>query len=222
MGVHSLGRAQSKFSGYQGWWSDAANSRRFNNNYYISMVAKGWIPEKSLPDVHGVPQVDKNQWKRGDEGAETATERHEMMLNTDLCLFFSHTDRLNAREHDCCAWKFTTNPSTAPGSNMSHVIANNGNTMCGAQCNEEHCTGGFQNLKATCCGSHELGTDCGFFPGTRDPRGDAIAHVMEFAEKEELWVEAFLDAWRKATTNGMQDQLRPLGFVNDAGIEVCS
>lgn len=33
-GVHTLGRAEIKNSGYDGWWSDTQNSLKFNNNYY--------------------------------------------------------------------------------------------------------------------------------------------------------------------------------------------
>merc|ERR1719277_1511017 len=46
MGVHSLGRAQKENSGYEGWWSDAHNSRIFNNNYYTSLIVKGWMPQR--------------------------------------------------------------------------------------------------------------------------------------------------------------------------------
>jgi hypothetical protein len=41
-GAHTLGKAQVKNSGYNGWWSDAKNSMKFNNNYYSSLVFKGW------------------------------------------------------------------------------------------------------------------------------------------------------------------------------------
>merc|ERR1712176_1646210 len=85
MGVHSLGRAQTRFSGYSGWWSDALNSRRFNNNYYISMVTKGWMPERSLSDIHGVPQVDKNQWQRSDDGAPRGKCRNWCSAGEKAC-----------------------------------------------------------------------------------------------------------------------------------------
>merc|ERR1719436_1511933 len=218
MGVHSLGRAQTKFSGYNGWWSDALNSRRFNNNYYISMMTKGWAPERNLPDVNGAPQPLKNQWKRDDAGAPV--QRHEMMLNTDMCLFFSHSgQRLNAKEHNCCAWKEDNNANTAPGSDMKQVIFNNDNNLCGIDCGGDDGCGSGPFQQRMCCQSRQ--TDCGGFPGFLHPQGEAIADVTEFAEKEEEWVVAFLDAWRKATTNGMLNSLRPLGFVDNAGIDVC-
>ena len=80
MGVHTLGRAQVSNSGYNGWWSSALMSRKFNNDYFVSILAKGWSPEAS---VAGNPA--KNQWKRADSGADEAALGKEMMLNTDLC-----------------------------------------------------------------------------------------------------------------------------------------
>ena len=41
MGVHTLGRARSEHSGFDGWWSDARSQQNFNNNYYLSMALKG-------------------------------------------------------------------------------------------------------------------------------------------------------------------------------------
>ena len=63
MGVHTLGRAHPENSGYDGWWSNAANSASFNNNYYTALISRGWKPEKN---VHGNP--GKNQWIRTDTG----------------------------------------------------------------------------------------------------------------------------------------------------------
>merc|ERR1712226_1194037 len=218
MGVHTLGRAQPQFSGYSGWWSDALNSRRFNNNYYISSVTKGWVPERSLPDTDGVPQPGKNQWKRDDSGAPA--ERHEMMLNTDMCLFFTHAgEGVNAKDHNCCAWKEDNDALTAPGVEMMQVIANNGNDLCGSECGPNGCGSGFTQQQ-NCCQSGL--PDCGGINGFLHPQGAAIAHVLEFAEKEDVWVTAFLDAWDKATTNGMENSLSRLGFVDDAGLDVCS
>ena len=62
MGVHTLGRAHIGNSGYHGWWSDPVNSRRFNNDYYVSLLAKGWIPELAINGNAG-----KNQWRRSDK-----------------------------------------------------------------------------------------------------------------------------------------------------------
>ena len=44
-------------SGYNGFWGDAENSRKFNNDYYKSMIYKGWAPEKAVSG-----NTAKNQW----------------------------------------------------------------------------------------------------------------------------------------------------------------
>lgn len=125
MGAHTLGSAKPHNSGYNGFWSDEKNSGIFNNNFYFSLIGKGWMPELG---VGGNP--NKNQWLRMDLGTD---EHHkEMMLTTDLCLAFANTPSydhctvenkgvsgkkakcakvahgkstpLDPRFHDCCAW----------------------------------------------------------------------------------------------------------------------
>lgn len=89
MGTHTLGSAKEDNSGYIGHWSDTANQGIFNNNYYRSIIMKGWAPEY---EVGG--REDRNQWKRVDrmEG-----ENDEMMLTTDMCLFYDD----NSNHRDC-------------------------------------------------------------------------------------------------------------------------
>lgn len=100
MGVHSLGRAQISKSGFHGWWSDPVNSGIFNNDYYISLMAKGWRPETS---VNG--QAVKSQWGRSDQGQDNSFDGHEMMLDTDMCLAYTFGgEPVNSLEHNCCAW----------------------------------------------------------------------------------------------------------------------
>ena len=48
MGAHTVGRVTIENSGYNGHWSDEKNSGIFNNNYYKSILAKGWGPELSI------------------------------------------------------------------------------------------------------------------------------------------------------------------------------
>merc|ERR1719446_1041662 len=103
MGVHSLGRAQVSNSGYDGWWSDFENSRRFNNDYFTSIVLKGWAPETNVGGNSG-----KNQWQRVDYGTDEANLGKEMMLNTDMCLYYAMDDDGNveldaatALENEC-------------------------------------------------------------------------------------------------------------------------
>lgn len=80
-GAHTVGSAKPANSGYEGWWSDAENSGVFNNDYYLSLIGKGWIHERAIGG-----NTAKNQWKRGDFGQDQ--EHHEIMLRSDLCLAY--------------------------------------------------------------------------------------------------------------------------------------
>jgi hypothetical protein len=103
MGVHSLGRAQIQNSGYNGWWGSAEGSRRFDNDYYLALLAKGWVPEKAVGN-----NPKKNQWKRSDKGTNEKVLGKEMMLDTDMCLLYTFDtqgkEQLSAKNHSCCAW----------------------------------------------------------------------------------------------------------------------
>ena len=52
-GAHTLGSATIANSGFNGFWSDAANQGKFNNNYYHSILAKGWVPELNVAGTAG-------------------------------------------------------------------------------------------------------------------------------------------------------------------------
>eukprot|EP00439_Symbiodinium_sp_Y106_P042155 s1442_g5.t1 len=180
MGVHSLGRAQVSNSGYHGWWSDPENSRRFNNDYFVSLLAKGWIPELAVAGNAG-----KNQWERSDIGRDTSFDGHEMMLNSDLCLVYSENGRnggpVLATEHDCCAWLTS---DTIPG-----AVASNGGEYCGGNPG--------RGERGQCCG--DQGGDCG---DRNDPSGPAADAVLLFAGNEAAWLESFVRAWTIAIDNG--------------------
>jgi hypothetical protein len=115
-GAHTLGSATIANSGYDGFWGDASNAGKFNNDYYKGILYKGWGIELG---VNG--NSAKNQWIRIDGGADLTHK--EMMLNTDMCLAMegnsalataeSRADRrdamdsgepLLADQHNCCAW----------------------------------------------------------------------------------------------------------------------
>lgn len=61
-GAHTVGGASLKNSGYNGHWSSVDQQGIFNNDYYVSLVTKGWGPEPKVNENKG-----KNQWKRVDE-----------------------------------------------------------------------------------------------------------------------------------------------------------
>jgi hypothetical protein len=115
-GAHTLGSATLENSGYNGFWSDAESAGVFNNEYFRSMMFKGWYQEKA---VNG--DATKNQFKRVDQGKDNTHK--EMMLTTDLCLAYNANPALaesecegecsefddtgiplKAQNHDCCAW----------------------------------------------------------------------------------------------------------------------
>ena len=41
-GAHTLGSARISTSGFNGFWSDTTNQGKFNNDYYKSIILKGW------------------------------------------------------------------------------------------------------------------------------------------------------------------------------------
>merc|ERR1712113_1332327 len=102
MGVHSLGKASVQNSGYSGWWTDESNVASFNNNYYISIVNKGWGPTP-------VGANSKPQWeRRGSKHDDEHDEHPEMMLNTDMCLVSRPTVALGRDSLLCKIWVFRT------------------------------------------------------------------------------------------------------------------
>ena len=86
-GAHTLGRAQVSRSGYDGFWSDIPNSGIFNNDYFKSLLFKGWAPELAVAG-----NSERNQWQRIDKGKNAAVK--EMMLNTDMCLAYDNNKPL--------------------------------------------------------------------------------------------------------------------------------
>jgi len=207
MGVHTLGRSEIHNSGYNGFWSDAKNNRRFNNNYFISLLNKGWRPER----VNG--NKNKNQWFRSDIGADEASLGKEMMLNTDLCLAFvgpRGSGQLNAGYEidtgsNCCAWRMASNgqPIFNPGNNYYEY----GKPHCGNDDPFTDINFGFGEQRFDCgCTTPFSVSDCG---DPFDLWGPAFEAVKEFSMNEKQWLKVFLVAWRKSTGNG-HSNLKPL------------
>ena len=181
MGVHTLGRAKVANSGYHGWWSDPENSRKFNNNYYVSLVVKSWIPEHSISG-----NSNKNQWERGDIGRDTSTDGHEMMLNTDVCLVWTEGPQdtpVVAKDENCCAWLISRI--------VTGAIDNNGGEFCGSRSMRG------RGERQNCCGNNN--DDCG---DEGNPQGPAANAVLNFAADEAAWINTFVVAWGIATENG--------------------
>lgn len=198
MGVHTLGRAQVANSGCDGWWSSAVMSRNFNNDYFVSILAKGWAPEVAVAGNSA-----KNQWKRADSGAHETTLGKEMMLNTDLCLAFTmdnegtvELDAATAASHEClCTWDIPVSVSEATEKYEEGRFC--GSTTIPGRSN-------FRQQRALCCGAEftkvsDSSIDCGL---PVDPKGPAYQSVKRFANDEDVWIRVFKKAWNIATTNG--------------------
>ena len=182
MGVHTLGRAHVDNSGYDGWWSDPTASATFNNDYYSSLLAKGWKVERA---VNG--NINKNQWVRTDVDGFTngvnGAGHKEMMLNTDMCLVYTENGQeLNAAVHDCCAWA-----DSQPNSNDFL----SGLPNCGGR---PDCCGDISQFDASPgnidCGDEDL------------PDGPAAAAVRDFHTSETVWLNEFFPVWTKVTEQG--------------------
>jgi len=219
MGVHSLGRASTMNSGYDGYWMSPENAKKFNNEYYTALIAVSWCPELN---VGGNPQ--KHQWKRCDAGSETF-EWKEMMLNTDMCLAYADKNGgslIASPDHpdsDCCAWVH----SFIEDYNMTDVIANNGNSFCNKACTDygagecgDH-SNKMEEFKA-CCTFEPQRADCqtpGLGKSTKwnsdaQNAAPAVEYVRNFAASRLAWINVFLQAWKKATENGFDYLLQPL------------
>lgn len=178
MGVHTLGRAKIENSGYEGWWSLSGPQREFTNDYYISMIAKGWMPEQ----LSSSPP--KNQWKRSDGGSDT----REMMLDTDMCLAWADDDtkHLKASQDKCCAW---LDPPMEDGLGIPQELSG------------QSCAKGQLGTpgRAHCCEGNGAIADCG---SPTKLSGFAAEAVTLYALDEDAWLKDFKEAWFIATTNG--------------------
>jgi len=212
MGVHTLGRASPQDLGYDGAWTTGANMAKFSNEYYKTMMA-GWVAEQ---EIGGNP--DKNLWRRFDIGAKT--NRPDIMLDTDLCLFYDTTTMTGGQlaanfDPQLCVW---SNPATFPdpaGPAASTCLnADNSNPSFGASA--------FGEVFVTCCGADDpfarpqrssavVSRALRQFenPGPRlqmaeffgAQPGPAATDVAEFARVESAWLTEFVSVWNKVTEN---------------------
>jgi catalase (peroxidase I) len=173
MGVHTIGKASVNNSGYAGRWSNPQASRLFNNDYFVSLVTKGWRPLNTICGNDA-----KNAWYMAGPGFPDVfppeQEHLQMMLNTDLCLAYSANV---SSASNCCAWQENAANDSANGTKREQLC--------------------WDDLHMPDCGS------------TVQLDGSAGADVKQFAEDEAKWLEVFLQAWDKATSNGIRG-LTPL------------
>jgi len=181
MGVHTLGRARTENSGHFGRWTTSAkNSRKFNNDYYKSLLKKGWRPMKKV-----CGRESTHQWVRQGPGPMPSGSNTEMMLDTDLCLAYNIPK--GASGEVCCAWQ-------------DQSLGNKWERW-------EHCGGKWQGARK---GLAKIrGPAKRTKKGDCSRKGYAASHVKRFAKSESEWLKAFQRAWTKATSNGFSD-LKPL------------
>lgn len=188
MGVHSLGKATLENSGYKGWWQDENNNALFNNNYYISIVNKGWSPS-----IVKSGNKTKSQWTRqGVKHDDKKNEHPEMMLNTDMCLAYKD---VTAEDSKCCAWmRFPTL--------KEHSVADTHEgtpIMCGF-------LNPFDNINIErdwCCGTNTPSDCVENLQSEAKPEGPAIDAVLDFAADEAVWLREFKLVWKLATEKGV-------------------
>eukprot|EP00448_Togula_jolla_P012919 CAMPEP_0170593150 /NCGR_PEP_ID=MMETSP0224-20130122/13294_1 /TAXON_ID=285029 /ORGANISM="Togula jolla, Strain CCCM 725" /LENGTH=677 /DNA_ID=CAMNT_0010917083 /DNA_START=45 /DNA_END=2076 /DNA_ORIENTATION=+ len=228
MGVHTLGRAEPRNSGFSGWWTSPEESRQFDNSYFVAMFAKGWCREVNVNRCSQAEArlglcVVKHQWQRCDVNRDQLGQGHEMMLDSDLCLAFGDArggnGKLKAREDSCCAWVHTSEPDFA----MRDVVRANKNKFCSVQCGsrvrgigdggafdcgDDSLSQRVRELEA-CCFFEEARSDCRT-PGLGNdfrPGGPAVEDVRRFASDEGAWLRVFTRAWKKVTENGQAGSL---------------
>lgn len=179
MGVHTLGRAQSGNSGYNGWWTSGPDGAKFDNFYFISLLGAGWVPAEAQGADGG---TGKYQWIRSDGGPV-----EDIMLNTDICMLWQTNSGCHAENHldeNCCLW-------------ASHFGLDDAPSICVDGCRFD-----------TCCRDNAI-KRCGnihLMPQGSPPAGEESAMaIRRFAKNETEWLEHFKKAWYKTTHNGKHD-----------------
>jgi hypothetical protein len=230
-GVHTLGKAELQNSGHVGFWSDEDNQGIFNNNFYRSMLLKGWkteVPEGST----------KFQFTRADVGRSRTT--HEFMLNSDLCLVYdlkNGQDFLSHEMGDCCLMAntnvfdgsrrragvrpreqypslFETHDGILTDDEEPEEEAWRRRAQTGERIVEEQYCGvdyipprrandDFPRSQVdTCCDVEGGGKTC---TRRNNPKGPAYDAVHAFAANERVWLDYFRAAWLLITTAGYED-----------------
>jgi len=209
MGAHTVGKASKENSGYNGHWSDAKNQGIFNNDYYKSLLTKGWGPELAVEKNEG-----KNQWQIVDTTVDSSNHK-EMMLNTDLCLLYSHTqskpcedamrgtdfndfrttDR-EVRKSECYFNEMHSGAdlkaSTANGCcawvrskalfDRNNFNEDDGGLLCGQQIHDRDVG---PNESICCKHSPDPRLDC---DSTTQPQGPAAEIISDFVRSEKIWL----------------------------------
>jgi hypothetical protein len=203
MGTHTLGRAASVNSGYDGWWSDPTNQGVFNNDYYKSLIGKGW--EKVTTSVGSAGAV-KTQWNWIGKDSQTFGGTPVMMLTSDMCLWNDMVSAESAPD-GCCLWNFQQ-----------------GLGASGGAVSTPHCGGPaglpFGTDHTNCCGNQPSGpcnsdaiTPVGpenLF-GSTDQANQLPSHLRQLAHDTtglDSFYTDFKLVWTKVVENGFESQLQ--------------
>merc|ERR1712048_1476069 len=186
MGVHTLGRVNRQNSGFVGWWSDPQNSRIFNNNYFVSLISKGWGAFITRDFPWQWIRSDKEGEKQFNDDGSVNDDNTQIMLDSDLCLAYEVDASIR---EECCAWTEDT-----PGG------CNSADNCCGTQTHpvfaESSINAGLRPDRNNRCPSI----------GQPVPEDTSVSgtgdYVRLFADNQNVWMDSFIAAWRKATGNG--------------------
>jgi hypothetical protein len=221
LGAHTIGQASLNRSGYSGFWVGANSSRKFDNEYYLSLLMKGWGPKHNMNGL-------RQQWDRIDVGVDNDNHGPEMMLNSDICLYYRGgaqkiTESFTKIARCECAW---TRYSTANLHEHAGAFDSNGYQLCGVgqvfeAGDPEGMVKGFKpelvlnftKQRVLCCGMQdrpavrEADGSWYEYEGTKpiiDCNSDAPAReaVVEFANDEAAWLRTFAQAWEIAVSRG--------------------
>lgn len=82
LGAHSLGRAESANSGFEGAWTTLKSPQAFTTQYYLALETTQWKKVKN-------PKSNKTQWNFEGEVPDAFSQ---MMLTSDMALLFGNAD----------------------------------------------------------------------------------------------------------------------------------
>jgi hypothetical protein len=119
-GAHTIGQAHKENSGFQGTWSDSKNQGVFNNDYYKSLILKGWAPK--------VIDADHHQWVRVDLAPDPSSAIPQMMLSSDICLAYQN----NEKHADCVKEKMDKGMSEQRANGKCKTFQKKGELINGA------------------------------------------------------------------------------------------
>ena len=164
------------------------------------MLQKGWGPYHIVEE--GKP--DKHEWFRIDLGHDPYTSHFQMMLDSDICLAFKTNEaqpkEFLAKNSNCCVW---IDPTLL-------FLDGEAGTFCGMSYTNTQANAPFD--KTHCCGHSDLQDlpDCN---DIKHPNGFAYEDVIDFAQNQDHFFQAYKEAWWIATENGHND-LKPLYTEN--------